>query len=288
MERLTRPVLDLHAVPTTITEGNDDQALAHISACNVCNQDRFSSPVIGLLVEFESHSCWYDAALTLAAEALNAGVKTDLHMFHKNPQMVRNALVRFGLDVEKLREADLLRMIDSYTVQTGVGSAGELKGGGRFKQDSLKLTDWAAAAKQQITEGIPEAEKNRLHIDDNLTVLNRYNQENEVIDYWRTRIIPLYRAREAVLVNALLTGVSSEGFYKQFEALCDWIIDCRTQEENGHVENYVRVRTMHGKSFDSRWQHVRLRDDGWVSLDPTRRRISDLGIAGWLKGPGKA
>lgn len=241
-----------------------------------------------VLVEFESHSCWYDAALTLASQALNGGVKTDLHMFHKDPHAVRDALARLGLDVGKLLEKDLLRIIDSYTVQTGIGSPEALKGSDKFKQTSLKLTDWAAAAKQQISEGIPEAEKNRLHIDDNLTVLNRYNQENEVIDYWRTRIIPLYRARESVLVNALLTGVSSEGFYKQFEAMCDGIIDCRTQEENGHVENYVRVRSMHGKSFDSRWQHVRVMADGRVGLDSSRPRVSELGIGGWLKGPGRA
>ena len=241
-----------------------------------------------ILVEFESQSCWYDAALTLASQALSSGVKTDLHMFHKNPHSVRNSLARLGLDIEKLREKDLLRIIDSYTVQTGIGSPDNLKGSDAFKQQSLKLTDWALAAKQQITEGIPEAEKNRLHIDDDLTVLNRYNQENEVIDYWRTRIIPLYRARESLLVNALLIGVSTEGFYKQFEAMCDGIIDCRTQEENGKVENYVRVRTMHGKSFDSRWQHVKVMDDGRMSLDPSRRRISELGIGGWLKGPGRA
>jgi KaiC/GvpD/RAD55 family RecA-like ATPase len=240
-----------------------------------------------VLVEFESHSCWYDAALTLASQALTGGVKTDLHMFHKNPHAVRDALARFGLDVGKLRERDLLRIIDSYTVQTGVGSPEDLKGSDVFKQTSLKLTDWAAAAKQQISEGIPEAEKNRLHIDDNLTVLNRYNGENEVIDYWRTRIIPLYRARESVLVNALLTGVSSEGFYKQFEAMCDGIVDFRTHEENGQVENYVRVRTMHGKSFDSRWQNVKIAADGRVSLSPTRRKVTELGIGGWLKGPGK-
>ena len=239
-----------------------------------------------ILVEFESHSCWYDAALTLASQALTGGVTTDLHRFHKNPQGVRYALARFGLDVGKLLERDMLRIIDSYTVQTGIGSPQDLKGSDKFKQISLKLTDWAAAAKQQITEGIPEAEKNRLHIDDDLTVLNRYNQENEVIDYWRTRIIPLYRARESVLVNALLTGVSSEGFYKQFEAMCDGIIDCRTQEESGQVENYVRVRTMHGKSFDSRWQHVSVMADGRVSLDASRRRVSELGIGGWLRGPG--
>ena len=238
-----------------------------------------------ILVEFESQSCWYDAALALASQALSAGVKTDLHMFHRNPSAVRNALAKFGLDVEKLRKKDLLRIIDSYTIQTGIGSPDDLKGSDAFKQQSLNLTEWAVAAKQQITEGIPEAEKNRLHIDDNLTVLNRYNTENEVIDYWRTRIVPLYRARESLLVNALLMGVSSEGFYKHFEALCDGIIDCRTQEENGKVENYVRVRTMRGKSFDSRWQHVRLMDDGRMSLDPSRRRVTELGLGGWLKGP---
>jgi KaiC/GvpD/RAD55 family RecA-like ATPase len=82
--------------------------------------------------------------------------------------------------------------------------------------------------------------------------------------------------------------VSSESFYKQFEALCDGIIDFQTRDENGQVENYVRVRTMHGKSFDSQWQNVKVMADGRVNLTPSRRRVSELGLGGWLKGPGRA
>jgi len=230
-----------------------------------------------LMVEFEPGSCWYDIAFTMVAEAVGNGIKTDLHLFQRKPQQAKGSLIRLGLDVDRLMREDLLRIIDSYTIQTGVGTAEKPKGSDAFKTSSVKLSDWSVAAKQQLTQGISEAEKRRLHIDDNLTVMTRYNGEDEVIDYWRTSIIPLYRARESVLVNAVSTGVASDSFYHKFESLCDGIIDCRTNEEAGEVEQYIRVRTMSGRGHDSRWQHATVSENGRVRLDPERRRVLELG-----------
>lgn len=237
-----------------------------------------------LMVEFEPGSCWYDIAFTMVAEALASGVKTDLHLFQRTPQEAKASLLRLGVDVEEFRGEDLLRIIDSYTVQTGIGTAEKPKGSDAFKTASVRLSDWSVAAKQQLGQGIVEAEKRRLHIDDNLTVMTRYNGEDEVIDYWRTSIIPLYRARESVLINAVSTGVASDSFYRKFESLCDGIIDCKNQEEAGSVEHYVRVRTMASRSHDSRWQRVTISDNGRAILDPGRKKVSELGLRGWLKG----
>lgn len=140
-----------------------------------------------LLVEFEPQSCWYEAAYTLAAQAVQQGLKTDLHIFQHNPRTVREAMKGFGLDVKMLEDADLLRFIDSYSVQVGVGKADVPKGADAFKTSSVKLEDWAKAAAAQMSAEIPESEKNRVHIDDSTAILSRYNDEDELIDYWRTR-----------------------------------------------------------------------------------------------------
>jgi class 3 adenylate cyclase len=229
-----------------------------------------------LMVEFEPGSCWYDMAFTMVAEAVGNRIKTDLHLFQRKPQEAKAALIRLGLEVDRLLGEDQLRIIDSYTIQTGVGTAERPKGSDAFKTASVKLSDWSVAAKAQLTQGISEAEKKRLHIDDNLTVMTRYNGEDEVIDYWRTSIIPLYRARESVLINAVSTGVASDSFYRKFESLCDGIIDCRTREEAGEVEQYIRLRSMSGRGHDSHWQHATITENGRVRLDPDRRRVQEL------------
>lgn len=210
-----------------------------------------------VLVEFESQSCWYDVAYTLAAQSLRAGKRTDLHIFQHDTKEVRQALLELGLDLPSLQHEDLLRVIDSYSVQVGVGSVEVPKGADAFKTQSVRLEDWARAAVGQMAAGIPPSEKQRLHIDDNTAILTRYNPEEAVVDYWRTKIVPLYKARESILVNAVALGVASPSFYHQQEAMSDAILDCKTEEGAGGIVNLLRVRSFRGKTPDSRWHTLR-------------------------------
>ena len=76
---------------------------------------------LNLVVEFEPHSLWYETSLTIAAYGLRSGLRTDYHTFQHIPSEVVEALARFGLDVQKLEEEGNLRILDTYTVTTGVG-----------------------------------------------------------------------------------------------------------------------------------------------------------------------
>lgn len=220
-----------------------------------------------LLVEFEPQSCWYEAAYTMAAQSLRMGLKTDLHIFQHDPREVRDAVKKLGVDVRSMEDKDLLRFIDSFSVQVGVSAANVPKGADAFKTSSVRVEDWAKAAGAQISEATPESERNRIHIDDNTAVLTRYNKEDDVIDYWRTRIIPLYKERGGILVNAMALGVASESFYRQHESLADGIMDCKSQEVNGVMEHYVRMRTFRGKTSNSKWRKVNLLPGGEVALE---------------------
>jgi adenylate cyclase len=229
-----------------------------------------------LLVEFEPHSIWHDAAFTLAKSALSKGIRVDFHTFTRKPSEVRNFLTRLGLNVIELQDEDRLRIIDSYTPQTGLGAAEKAKGADdlfNVAAISVKLSEWPMAAVEQFERGIPEPEKRRLHIDDDLTVIARYNTEDEILDFWRTRVIPLFRARESVLVNALATGVASDSFIRRFEALSDGIIDFRSREEGGKVVQYERVRTLHGKPHDSDWRRLVLSSDGLVRVEASEQWV---------------
>ena len=221
-----------------------------------------------VLVEFEPDSIWYETSLTLAAHALMDGIRTDYHLFQHMPSEIIEALARFGLNVKQLEEQDTLRILDSYTVQTGLGVAEipEESRVPRHYSQSVKLSDWSIADVQRIKSGVPQEDKRRLHIDDNTGVMLQYNDEKAFIDNWRTRSRPHTKVQEIVLFNSLMKGAASDAFTKQFELLSDAIIDIKSQERKGRIEHVLRVRAMRGRPYESRWRRLRLLQTGEVTL----------------------
>jgi class 3 adenylate cyclase len=224
---------------------------------------------LNMVVEFEPHSLWYETSLTIAAHALRNGARTDYHTFQHIPNEVLGALARFGLDVKKLEGEGSFRLLDTYTATTGIGVPEKPKVGRQPYQTQYPvLSNWNISAAQDMESprDVPEAEKRRLHIDDNTSVLLQYNSEKEMADAWRTRFVPLARTREDIMIHSLVAGAYSEGFYKQFESLCDGIIDFKSQDMGGKMEHSVRIRAMHGRTFDSSWRQLRLVNSGEVIL----------------------
>lgn len=128
------------------------------------------------------------------------------------------------------------------------------------------LTDRSIDQAKYLKAGYPEELKRWLHIDDNFSVMNRYNQETTILDWLRTRDIPDNRACEAIVLHSLLLGVGSESFCSQMEALHDVIVDFKSEEHPEKIQHYVRVRLIRGKRADSRWRKLGLLDNGEVSL----------------------
>ncbi len=220
-----------------------------------------------LLVEFQPDSLWYETSLTIAANALRAGIGTEYHTFMQPPSEIKKALSRLGLDVVELLEKDALRIIDSYTVQTGVGvSETPAKVQLQFPTQSLKLSDWSIDFMQLMKRGVPESEKRRLHIDDNLGVLLQYNDEKTLIDFYRTRLSPIMRIREGIGFSSLLMEVGSNAFRNQFEMMHQGVIDFKSEEEGDHIEHFVRIRIMRGRTCNSRWRRLRILNNGEVTV----------------------
>ena len=210
-----------------------------------------------LLVEYTPDSLWYETSFTIAAGALRDGLKTEYHTFQRSPDDVRKNLTRLGLNVKNLEEGGVLRILDSYTSQLGLRGAEE----GR-----LKLSDISISQSQKLKAGYAEGEKGWLHIDDNLSVFTRYNSENTIVDWIRTRSIPDTKAAEGLWIYSLPTGVASDSFYRQCESLSDGIIDFESKEKEGRIEQLVRVRLLRGQSCDSRWRELRVLENGEVTL----------------------
>lgn len=163
-----------------------------------------------LLVEFQPDSIWYETSLTIAADAVKNNVKTEYHSFQHIPEDIRNLLMSIGLDVKK-SENELLWILDDYTPQIGLADTSR----------TLKIADWSIEVAQRLKSGTPEDEKGGrwVHIDDNFGILTRYNPENGVVDWLRTRAIPVTKTLQRVAINGLLRGVASEGFYNQVESM---------------------------------------------------------------------
>ncbi len=240
------------------------------------------------LVEFEPDSLWYETSLTIAARALKNGVRTEYHTFQHVPSDVRESLSSLGLNLERLEQEGAFRVWDTFTYLTDLGLAPEAQAGASHTWEIYKPTFFADLTEEvasMVKAGVSENEKRWLHIDDNTSVLNRYLEESEIVNIWQTRLIPYARVREVVNLLSIAVGVASDQFYKQMESLCDGIIDFRTREESGQVEHYMRIRTLHGKTHDSRWRRLRLSDDGMVTVHPKPLKESQLGMRGWVKGP---
>jgi KaiC/GvpD/RAD55 family RecA-like ATPase len=246
------------------------------------------------LVEFESNSIWYETSLTIAAHALKAGVRTQYHTFMHIPAEVREALQKLGVNLKKLESEDTFRMIDSYTGLTGLPIQPEpvstFTGRPRISlNDPSYLEKYTANIALLLTQGAPEIDKRWLHLDDNTSIFNRYFKEQDVLNMFQTRVFQLTRILDLSAFHAVVAGVWSGSFYKQFEAQCDGVIDFKTEEDEGQLENYVRVRSIRGKSCDSRWRRLRLEGNGEVVLENPAGEVKkkEIGISGWLKGPKK-
>ena len=234
------------------------------------------------LVEFDADSLWYETSLTIAALALGRGMKTEYHVFQHFPNEALDALSRLGIDAKKLEQDGLLSVWDSYTPTTEF-EASKLTGIGweSSRGKPLDIVKGAAKWVERTKAGFPEEEKGWLHLDDNTAIFLQYNDEKTVIDSWRTALVPAVRARECPHFLAFPKGVASDAFYTKFEALCDGIIDLKSEEKGDRIERFLRIRTLRGKTFDSRWHRLQVRGNGEVAIasavqTPEVRRLAAI------------
>lgn len=237
------------------------------------------------IVEFDPDSLWYETSLTMAALALKQGVKTEYHVFQHYPSEAVEAFSKLGVDAKKLEEEGLLRFWDSYSRTVDYEAAmkdkrsAELNSWKSTRDKPFDLKKTTEAVKKEMKAGYPDQEKRWLHIDDNTAIMLQYVDYEEFVDMWRTGGVTYIRARETPHFLAFVKGVASDAFYIKYEALCDGIIDVVAKEEGGRIENYIRIRMLRGKVFDSRWHRIVLGSNGEVRLVGTSLQVEQRRLA---------
>jgi KaiC/GvpD/RAD55 family RecA-like ATPase len=106
-----------------------------------------------------------------------------------------------------------------------------------------------------------------LRIDDDKSVLARFNDEKSFIDFWRTREIPIAAARKSTQISGVVNGVYSEYVYKSMEASVYGIIEFKLEESGEETRDLIRIRSMRNVGFDRRWHPLRIGENFEVTLD---------------------
>lgn len=219
------------------------------------------------LVEFEPHSLWHEMSLTITAGALKRGIRTEYHVFEHTPAEVRSALKGMGVDLEKCELKGAFRIIDTYTPTTPLLGPPDGRSEPLLSGRIPDADRWAEAIKQKMKVGFEEGERRWLHVDDNEAVLLQFSDEDYITMGYRTTFLPMTKARELMVLHALLTGVASESFYRKREAMVDAVVDIKAVEEGRKLEHYIRLRALRGAKFDSSWRRIEL-------FEPNRLRLS--------------
>jgi KaiC/GvpD/RAD55 family RecA-like ATPase len=224
------------------------------------------------LVEFDPDSLWYETSLTISAQALKAGVQTQYHTFMHIPAEIRQALQKLVGNLKELESEDRFRLIDSYTSLTGLPIQPEpVRSFSASTRAAINDPTWLKKYTEAIVgllkDGANKRDKGWLHIDDNTSIYNRYFKEEDVLSIFQTRVFQLTRILDLSVFHSVVAGVWSESFYKQFEAQCDGVIDFKTEEDRGRLENFVRIRSIRGRSCDSRWRRLQVTGTGEVVVE---------------------
>lgn len=227
-----------------------------------------SSPIpegSNLLVEFDPASQWYNASLTIVAGWLRSGGGVSYSVTAQPPDNLRAKLKQLGLKPEVLeRTMDIggeerLRIWDWYTATVG-GKSKE-----KFAINSLKVSDLSIFYSQQQFRGatIPH----RLLLTDDSSVLARFNEEKNWVEFCLARIYPMAKIRKSTIIISLIRGVHSDWVYKRFEASADGIIEFKLDETADPPQNLMRIKAMKDIGFDGHWHKIKVHKNQKVTID---------------------
>ncbi len=225
-----------------------------------------------LLVEYDPTSVWYQASLSIAAGWLREGGVVTYSVATQPPENIRSQLGQLGVDVKQLEANDTLRVFDWYTATLG------RKSNERLAFYSLKAADLSVLfakylmaspdTKDTLPDSYPPSPSPEwLRILDDASCLGRFNEEKSWVEFVRTRLIPISSLWKSTGIGGIIRGIHSEWAYKNLEAACDGVIDVKQDETTGEARNMIRIKSMRGVGFDSRWHQLKVGENFEVTVE---------------------
>lgn len=216
------------------------------------------APGTQILVEYDPVSVWYDASVSIAAGWLKIGGRASYNVAAQSPEHIRLQLKRLALNVEKLEEDGTLEIDDWYTATLGQKSKE------KYALDSLKVHDLSIMFAKQVATSEPQV--GFLMVRDDLSGLDRFNEEKNWVEFLPTQMIPGNRARQFTSIRGIIRGIHSDWAYKQLEAAYDGVVDFKLDESTDPPTNMMRIKNIRNVSFDGRWHQLKISENFEVTL----------------------
>jgi KaiC/GvpD/RAD55 family RecA-like ATPase len=211
-------------------------------------------PGSNVLIEFDPASQWYNASTTIAAGWLKSGGKVSYVAQAQPPDELRERLKMLGLKPEELEKVDRLWITDAYTA----GVIGQ-KSKEKFAMESLKVSDLSIWMGKEVSNEPPDPDF--LIIADDISTLDRFNEEKNWVEYMLSRVFPMAKRRRITQLGGIVAGVHSESAYKRLEATADGIVDFKLEDRNNEAVNLIRIRSMRNVGFDSKWRVLKMAEN---------------------------
>lgn len=233
-----------------------------------------------LIAEYDPESQWVSVITTIAAEYLKAKGRVGYMIFTRTPEDFKRDLAGLRIDVESVEREQRLQVYDWYSASLSGGRTqrGELAVIEKIPDGilvrSIKMADlsvqWLKDTKYgpQLEDVIETWPPGALAIGEAVSALLRFNNENDVLEWIETRVIPVERRAQRVAIWGFVRGIHSEAFYKRLEAMCGGVIDLRVMEHGESVKNFLRVRSLKGQPCDSRWHEVQVSANAEATILP--------------------
>ena len=209
-------------------------------------------------MEYDPVSVWYDASVSIAAGWLKTGGSVAYNNAAQSPEQVRLRFKRLGLSVEKLEEDGMLGINDWYTATLGQKSKE------KYALDTLKVHDLSIRIAKEVATSGPQV--GLLMVRDDLSGLDRFNEEKNWVEFLLTRMIPGNRARQFTSIRGIIRGIHSNWAYKQLEAADDGVVDFKLNESTDPPTNMMRIKNIRNISFDGRWHKLKISENFEVTL----------------------
>jgi KaiC/GvpD/RAD55 family RecA-like ATPase len=224
-----------------------------------------------LIAEYDPDSQWVSVITTIAAEYLKAKGRVGYMIFTRTPADFKRDLALLGIDVESVQREQRLQIYDWYSAtlyggRTQRGESADVieKISDGILVRSIKMADlsvqWLKDTKYgpQPEDVIETWPPGTLAVGEAVSTLLRFNNENDVLEWIETRVIPVERRARRVAIWGFVRGIHSEAFYKRLEAMSGGVIDLKIMEHGESVKNFLRVRSLKGQPCDSRWHEVQV------------------------------